>query len=131
MLYDMATRLPTLELRVLVDTNDLTTLKLHTEYYRNIYLEKGYSELIVRGRKTLEYNVRVVVAPDFKYVDVELVTARGAGTVVARFKTRAEANDFVMAYYGADNPYRFPVYASNSLTKEFLAKRDRVETFVL
>lgn len=131
MLYDLGTRLPALELRVLVSTSDLITLKLHTEYYRNIYLDKGFSEIIVRGRKALEYRARMVVAPDFKYVDVELVTARGSGMVVARFSTKAEAEDFIMVYYGTGNPYHFPVYASNSLTKEVLAKRERVETFVL
>lgn len=112
----------TLDFRILVNTSDLTTLKLHTEYYRNMYLKTGYTEIVERGRKTLQYRARVVVASDFKYVDVELVTARGDGMVVARFKTKKEAQEFVMVYYGDDNEYRLPVYASNSLTKEFLAR---------
>jgi hypothetical protein len=91
-----------------------------------MYLKTGYTELIERGRKTLQYRTRVVVAPDFKYVDVELVTARGDGMVVARFKTKKEAQEFVMVYYGPDNTDHFPVYACNSLTKEFLARKGEV-----
>ena len=126
MLYEMGCGLQTLEFRILVTTSDLITLKLHTEYYRNMYLKTGYTELIERGRKTLQYRTRVVVAPDFKYVDVELVTARGDGMVVARFKTKKEAQEFVMVYYGPDNTDHFPVYACNSLTKEFLARKGEV-----
>ena len=130
MLYDLVGGLPTLEFRILVNTSDLTTLKLHTEYYRNMYLKTGYTEIVERGRKTLQYRARVVVASDFKYVDVELVTARGDGMVVGRFKTKKEAQEFIMVYYGDDNEYRLPVYASNSLTKEFLA-RENTASFTL
>lgn len=127
MLYEMAARLPALELSVLTSTSDYITLRLHTEYYRNIYLDMGCSELIVRGRKALEYRVRVMVAPDFKYVDVELVTARGDEMVVARFKTKKEANEFTLMYYGDDNPYRFPVYAANADTKALLQGNEKTE----
>ncbi len=120
----------TLEFRVLVVTNDLITLKLHTEYYRNIYKLSGFTEISPPARKALRYRTRVIVAPDFKSVDVELVSSRGDGNVVARFKTKAEAQEFVMVYYGPDNPYRFPVYASNSLTREVLAKT-RNREFIL
>jgi hypothetical protein len=119
-LWEMTAGRPTLEFRVLTVSDDLTTLKLHTEYYRNMYLDAGFSEMGSRGRKTLQYKVRIVVAPDFKNVDVQLVSARGDGVVVGRFKTKQEARDFTLVYYGDDNLFRLPVYATNSLTKELL-----------
>ena len=128
--YEMAARLPALGFCMLTEGDDLVSLKLHTEYYRNMYLGVGYKEIMAPGRKSLQYRVRVVVAPDYRNIDVELVTARGLSKVVGRFRTKAEAQDFVMYSYGEDNPYRLPVYATNSLTREVLAQ-DGKPTIVL
>jgi hypothetical protein len=58
-------------------------------------------------------------------MEVRLVTARGdSDRVVGRFKTTAEALEFVMVYYGTGNPYCLPVFATNSLTKEYLLKKE-------
>lgn len=109
-----------LELEVLSVTTDIETLKLHTEYWKDRYRNIGYSDLIVANRKTLQYEVRILVAPDLSSVNVELVTARGQRKIVGKFKTLADAKEFIMIYYGEDNGYRLPVYAVNSLTKEFM-----------
>lgn len=129
--YDLVGGRSTLSLRVLSATSDLITLKLHTEYYRNIYLGMGYTDMVYRGRKPLAYRVRIVVAPDFKNIDVELVTARGEGMIVGRFGTRNEARDFALVYYDSGNPYRLPVYALNSLTRELVSEVGKPGTFVL
>lgn len=109
-----------LDLQILSVTTDIETLKLHVEYWKDKYRNMGYSDLIKPCRKTLQYNVRTLVAPDLSGVNVELVTARGDRKVVGKFKTLKEAEEFIMLYYGDDNGYRLPVYAANSLTKEFM-----------
>ena len=94
---------------------DLETLKLHTEYYRKLYGSTGH------GRKAIQYKVRVVPSGDFKYMDVQLVTARGDSIkVVGRFKSAALARDFIETYYGTDNPFCLPVYSANADTKALL-----------
>lgn len=98
---------------------DLETLKLHTEYYRKHYSQE-FKPLLKQGRKALQYKVRCVPNYDFKYVDVELVTARGDGKIVGRFKTNPEAKSFIETCYGSSNPFKLPVYALNSDTEEFL-----------
>lgn len=120
-------RAGTLVLRVLVSTPDIETLKLHTEYWRRDYLSRGWNELESAGRVSLRYKAKIVVAPNFKSVDVRLVTARGdMDKIVGRFKTAAAAQEFIDMYYGPDNPLCLPVYACNSLTKELiLDKGDR------
>jgi len=103
-----------LTLRVESTGSDLETLKLHTEYYRNMYSKHIYK------RKALVYRVRVVPSSGFKMMDVRLVSARGEERVVGRFKTAREASDFIDMYYGEDNPFRLPVYSVNADTKAFL-----------
>lgn len=103
---------------------DLETLKLHTEYYRKFY-HSNYKPIQEYNRKVIEYKIRLVPIKDFRGVDVELVTARGDSKVVGRFKNIVEAKDFIETYYGTDNPFRFPVYAANSDTKEFLQKEQK------
>lgn len=129
--YDLVGGRSALSFRTMSVTTDLITLKLHTEYYRNIYLDMGYTDMVYSGRKHLQYKVRIVVAPDFKNIDVELVTARGEGMIVGRFKTRNEARDFALVYYDSGNPYRLPVYALNSLTRELVSEVRKPGTFVL
>lgn len=109
-----------LELEILSVTTDIETLKLHVEYWKDKYRNMGYSDLMVIKRKTLQYDVRTLVAPDLSGVNVELISARGDRKVVGKFKTLTEAKEFIMLYYGEDNSYRLPVYAVNSLTKEFM-----------
>lgn len=106
---------------------DIETLKLHTEYYRRHYHSVlAHSTITPYNRKALLYRIRLVPSDDFKWVDVELVTARGDGAkFVGRFKTTREANDFIETYYGTDNPFKLPVYARNSDTKEFLLKMQK------
>jgi hypothetical protein len=111
-----------IELRVFSKEADLETLKLHTEYYRKYYSKRGFSLLHSPARKAVKYRVRVSPSLDFKWMDVELVNARGDAKFVGRFKSVKEANDFKSTYYGADNPFRLPVYALNSDTKEFLSE---------
>lgn len=111
---------PALQLRVLSVTTDIETLKLHTEYWRDEFQKRGMSELLPRGRKTLQYDVRCVVDEDYDWVDIVLVSARGDRKIVGKFRTMEEAVGFVEMYYGGDNPYRLPVYATNSRTREFL-----------
>lgn len=110
----------TLELEVLSVTTDIETLKLHTEYWRDRYSRVGYAELLPRGRKVLQYDVRCLVDGDYDGVDVMLVSARGDRKVVGKFKTMEEAVEFVDMCYGADNSYNLPVYAVNSRTREFM-----------
>lgn len=109
-------------LRIESAMQDEESLRLHTEWYWNQYRNMGYSEWLPRGRKTIEYKVRIVASSDFRFIDVELVAARGRSKVVGRFKNRREALDFMQFAYGPDNDFRFPVYAFNDLTKSFLAK---------
>jgi len=116
----------TLDFRVLSVSDDIETLRLHTEYWRTEFVQQGMSELWSDRRPALRYRVRSLVAPNFKTVRVELVTARGNSKVVGIFPTAATAQDFIATYYGSDNPFCFPVYAANSLTKEYLLKRETV-----
>jgi hypothetical protein len=114
-----------LELVIVSVTPDIETLKLHCEYYRDQYMDKGWTELLPPGRGALKYKPRVVVAPDFSCMEVRLVTTRGdSDKVVGRFKTTAEAQEFVMVYYGSGNQYCLPVFATNSLTREYLLKKE-------
>lgn len=99
---------------------DLETLKLHAEWYRDYYTKLGYKMMNPGYRKIIQYRVRSVPSPDFKGMDVELVTARGDSKVVGRFRNIGEAKSFIETYYGTDNPFRFPVYASNCDTKQLL-----------
>lgn len=109
-----------IDLFVFSQDADLETLKLHTEYYRRYYSKKGFTLIQEPSRKAVQYRVRVAPSKDFKWMDMELVNARGDAKFVGRFKNVKEANDFKATYYGADNPFRLPVYALNSDTKEFL-----------
>lgn len=104
---------------------DLETLKLHTEYYRELYRRSGLVLLQTHLRKTVQYKVRVIPSPDFKHMDVELVTARGDSKFVGRFKSAREAKDFIETCYASDNPFRLPVYALNSATKEFVLEQQK------
>jgi hypothetical protein len=119
-----------LELDILSVTTDIETLKLHTEYWKDHYRNNGYGNLISIGRKTLQYEVRALVAADLSCVNVELVTARGQRKVVGKFKTLAQANDFIMTYYAEDNRYRLPIYAVNSLTKEFMLDKRKTAIII-
>ncbi len=110
----------TLEFEVLSVSTDIETLKLHTEYWRDKCSRWGYTDLLPRGRKALQYEVRCVVDDDYDFVDIVLVSARGDKKVVGKFKTMEEAVGFVEMYYAGDNPYRLPVYAANSRTSEYL-----------
>lgn len=104
---------------------DLETLKLHTEYYRNYYVRNGFTLLLTNYRKSIQYRVRVVPSSEFKGVDVEVVSARGDSKVVGKFKNIRDAKDFIETYYGTDNSFKFPVYAVNSATKEFLLDKQK------
>lgn len=124
-LYSMFRGQSGIVLKVLSSGVDLETLKLHTEYYRKFYHGRlCYRPINPYSRKTLEYKVRAVPSKDFKYIDIELVTARGDSKFVGRFKTKKEAGAFIETCYGPSNPFRFPVYAANSDTKEFLAEQE-------
>jgi hypothetical protein len=129
---DLAGRSPetALVLQILSVTTDIETLKLHSEYWKDQYRNNGYTDLIPASRKTLQYRARVLVDPDMRSVNVELVTARGQGKVVGKFKTQTEASDFIMMYYGGDNEYRLPVYAVNSLTKEFVVSSRKTSIII-
>ena len=105
---------------------DIETLKLHTEYYRNLYhTVLRHRTVNPYGRRVIAYSVRITPNGDFKYVDVELVTARGDSKVVGRFKNIQKAKEFIEISYGSDNPFRLPVYAWNSDTKEFLLEQQK------
>lgn len=113
-------------LRVVSADTDIETLKLHTEYYRKMYHETlRYKLITLYGRKAISYKVRTIPSPDFKHIDVELVTARGDSKFVGRFKNIAKAKDFIDMSYGRDNPFKLPVYAWNSATKEFLLEQQK------
>lgn len=99
---------------------DLETLKLHTEYYKAYYKDRGILQPLVQLRVSLRYKVRAVPRSDYKGVDVEVVSARGESKVVGKFRNSAEAKDFIETYYGTDNPFCFPVYGANADTKAFL-----------
>lgn len=120
-----------LELEIVSVTTDIETLKLHAEYWRDKYRNIGFSNLITIGRKTLQYEVRSLVCPDLSGINVELVTARGVRKVVGKFKTQKEADDFILTYYAEDNHYRLPVYAVNSLTKEFIVKSGKPKPIII
>lgn len=117
---EVGSRGSTLEFRVMSVSTDLETLKLHTEYWRDVMVGRGMTELLPRGRKTLQYEVRCVVDEDYDWVDIVLVSARGDRRIVGKFRTMEEAVGFVEMYYAGDNPYRFPVYAVNSRTSEYV-----------
>jgi len=113
-----------MELEIRSPGADLETLKLHTEYYREQYIKQG-KLLQSHVRKAVKYKVRSVVSPDIKRVVVEIVNMRGEGLTVGLFRTIKEASEFMGTYYGADNSFVFPVYATNSDTKEFLLKQQK------
>ena len=121
-----------LELEIRSPGADTETLRLHCEHYRMEYRNMGYGELIATGRKAIQYRVRRLVAPDFRSVFVELITAKGeTARVVGKFKTTGEAQEFIDTYYGSDNQLCFPVYATNSLTKELLIKQRETSGIIL
>lgn len=122
-LYNSRNGQSNIRLEVLSAGADIETLRLHAEFYRKYYSDLGYE--VAPGRKTLQYRVRIIPGKDFKTSDVEVVSARGEGKLVGRFKTIGEAQDFIETYYGTDNPLKLPVYAVNSATKEFLAMRNK------
>jgi len=100
---------------------DIETLKIHTEYYKDMYTGMGFATLQKGYRKAIQYRVRAIPNKDFKFVDVELVTARGdVSKVVGKFKTKAEAKLFIETYYGTVNQFKLPVYALNADTKAFI-----------
>lgn len=104
---------------------DIETLKLHAEYYRQYYIDRGYVGM-GSPRKVIRYKVRMLPSRDFKFIDVELVTTRGDKVgVVGRFKNRGEAGAFIETYYGTDNPFKLPVYACNSDTKELALEQQK------
>lgn len=110
-----------LQLRIESPNLDIETLKLHTEYYKDLYGSRGYGELIPYGRKAIQYRVRMVASEGARFMDVEVVPARGGeGKIVGRFRKKGEARAFIETYYGPDNQLCFPVVARNSDTKEFM-----------
>lgn len=119
-----------LELEILSVTTDLETLKLHCEYWKDKYRNMGYEDLVPIGRKAIQYEVRTLVAPDLSCVNVELVSSRGQRKVIGKFKTLPEAKEFIMTYYSEDNGYRLPVYAVNSLTKEFILESGKTAIII-
>jgi hypothetical protein len=121
----------TLEFRSLSVTTDIETLKLHTEYWRDEFQKRGVAELLPRGRKTLQYEVRCVVDEDYDWVDIVLVSARGDKKIVGKFRTMVEATEFVEAYYGSDNPYLLPVYAVNSRTSEYILDLGKISRTII
>lgn len=113
------------EILELSSTTDMETLQLHYEFHRSQYLELGYNQISPKTRKALEYRVRVLVAPDLKSYDVQLVTKRGSKILtVGRFENKRLADQFVFDYYNEFNPCSYPVYAINSLTKELLSHKE-------
>lgn len=104
---------------------DLETLRIHTEYYRDFYTKQGFSLLQAHFRKAIKYRVRSVPSNDFKSVDVELISARGGSYVVGRFKNSRESLEFIETHYGTDNAFKFPVYSTNSATKELLMELNK------
>ena len=115
-----------IEMRVYSEGVDLETLRLHTEYYRKVYVSKGFSMIIDPLRKAVKFRVRMVPSPDFKHFNVEIVSARGDSRVVGKFKSNKEAKGFIETYYGTDNPLVFPVYAANTDTKVFLQEQTKM-----
>lgn len=110
-----------IELRVFSAGADIETLKLHTEYYRKHYHDRlGYKPILPYNRKTIQYKVRAIPSQDFKAINVELVNARGEAKTVGQFKNTKEANEFIVTYYGSDNPLRLPVYALNKATRDII-----------
>lgn len=112
-------------LKVMSADADLETLKLHTEYYRDLYSRSGLILLQAHLRKTVQYKIRLKPSIGFRFMDVELVNARGDSRVVGRFRDSLDAKDFIATYYGADNPFQFPVYALNCDTKQFLLEEQK------
>lgn len=111
----------TLKLSVLEVSNDLEHLRLFTEYWRaHYYRNIGYDMLFVAARAAIKYDVVKMVASDFKTIQVCLKSARGARKVVGLFKTHKDADQFIEEYYGAPNPFHFPIYALNDLTKSHI-----------
>lgn len=108
-----------MEIEVRSPGADLETLKLHTEYYRDLYAKEG-KLLQYHIRKAIKYRIRSVPNANFKKFHVEIVNMRGEGLVVGIFKSAKESKEFIETYYGTDNSFVFPVYAVNSDTKEFL-----------
>ena len=121
---ELSARGSALEFSVVSVATDIETLKLHTEYWREKYRARGYSDLIGVGRSTLQYEVRCLVNADYTGVDVVLVTARGDRKVVGKFETMAEGRLFIETCYGEDNALKLPVYANNSRTSEYLSQSD-------
>lgn len=115
------------ELLELSKSSDIETLKLHTEYWIDQYIKDGYVEMLGRGRKSVQYSVRLLVAPNLKGYDVQICNKRGTViSTVGRFLKKREAEDFIETYYAEDNPYKLPVFATNSLTKELLRETGEI-----
>lgn len=116
---EVAADLKGLSVRIVSLVSDIETLKIHTQYYREV-LHKDSGYLIPYTRSTLQYIARIRPDADFKRVNVELVNTRGENKIVGKFKNDREANEFLETYYRTANSFNLPVYAANSATKEFL-----------
>lgn len=116
-----------LVVEILENGGDIETLKLHVEYWINQYQLDGWTLYDPARRKYLQYKV-VVEIPlgSKKFVEVVLKNTRNDMKIVGRFKDIEEANMFISECYGEEsNPFRYPVYANNSLTREYLGSQIR------
>lgn len=113
-----------LELIILETSNDYGMLRLHMQYWydyvKNIGLET------YKRHTYLKYKSRVNVGYDYDGVQrvfVELVNRRNESFVVGVFEKMNEAKEFQKQYFDTQK-YVFPVYANNSLTKNYSEHRD-------
>lgn len=115
-----------LKFSVLETGDDIETLKLHVKYWENWYKADGWTMYEPAKRKYLEYKVVIDVSLDEEACDVVLINTRRDRKIVGRFENISEATGFIIDYYNSDiNPYNYPIYAANALTKACIMNQIR------
>lgn len=110
---------------VIFDTLDSLEYKLlFCERYKLKMLGDGYS--IINSRQYINYRIRLQYNKMNTRVMAVLYNARYDKKIVGVFKTMVEAQEFIALYY--KEKILVPVYAINSLTREYINKEAKVES---
>lgn len=112
-----------LELIVLEELNDYSTLRLHMNYWFQ-YIKKLGLNLYTKKHNYLQYKARINVSLDLEgdnVVFVELVNRRNEAYVVGVFKNMADAKAF-KSFYFDNQRYVYPVYSTNLETQKYIRK---------
>lgn len=116
-----------LKLEILDANPDIEHSPLFVQYWVDYYTSQGYTFYrTLRVFKKLKPSLRV--SKDLRNVQVVLYDKGYRATTVGVFDTVPEAKAFIQQYYATSiNPYCYPIYSTNNLTKSFLGMDVRVD----